>query len=977
MCHRREPPPGTGRQKREAATAADPDRPTTAASHTAPPVEGVWLAPSPRPPRRTASRLTADLARATGSLAGGLLLVVGLPVALVYGVGWPLPHSWDAVYTWLNGPTQITPRGLVAAGACVLWLLWVVIIIAVMAEIVAAVRRVRVPRIALATPFQGLAAGLVGAIVLAVTGTTARAAAPSRPAPSAVATNPPRPAPTLDSTRPGTAPTGQDRRGQVTLVAAGRHYTATVHHGDTLSAIARDWLGDPDRWPEIYRLNQGRHFPHVGGALTDPDLIYPGWALDLPDDAKPPDGVPANLPATPIPPTADTQQHPTTPPTDQPVPSRTAAPAAPTPPEPAPSSGTATPGTPTREPHHADGHNSDRGVELPDHGWVAVPVAAAVTAAAALVWLQRRRRYRPQPITGTRRADSDLALLPSTVAVLHQARAAPQARAHADSYRDELPDDIPAEAMEALTVTQTALGVHAGQPLRLADLPPRGTGLVGPGADDAGRGVIAAVLSSGGPWAGNAEASLITTTADLHRLLSANDTAHHMPDRLQVAPTLTNVLDQLERELLYRARIASEHHGLAVDLASDIEGDLAGDTADTPPPLVLLTQAPGEPTATRLNAILTVGARLHITGILLGTWPAGSTWHVAPDGTTQTDGRPTGTPGPRLNVLDHAAVHDILNTLQQAHPGNIDSPRMPPSAVNAGQAVAPASVTSAELPVPASTGPAAGPAQRLTAPQHEEISAPSQAGHRLHLSVLGRPAVQLIGGDRTEELRIRRTDGVQILAHLAAEPDGATSDQLMAALWPETRPQYSRRRFHTTISELRHNLAAPSGANVILSTAGRYRLDPQHVDVDLWYLHAAIERAVSAVDPDAHTGALHDVIRLYTGPIAAGEDWLWVLPYREATRRHVLDAYTELADAEADPHTALDLIQQAVSIDPYNENLYQRAMRLHATLSNPDGVHRSLRVATERLAQLDEHVSAQTRQLAADLLTKLDARRRR
>jgi nucleoid-associated protein YgaU len=76
--------------------------------------------------------------------------------------------------------------------------------------------------------------------------------------------------------------------GTLTVVAGGTRYTYTVRTGDNLSHIAAAWLGDPDRWPEIYHLNEGRHFPTVGGTLADPDLIYPGWTLVLPDDAHPP-----------------------------------------------------------------------------------------------------------------------------------------------------------------------------------------------------------------------------------------------------------------------------------------------------------------------------------------------------------------------------------------------------------------------------------------------------------------------------------------------------------------------------------------------------------------------------------------------------------------------------------------------------------------------------------------------------------------
>lgn len=46
----------------------------------------------------------------------------------------------------------------------------------------------------------------------------------------------------------------------------------SVKSGDSLSTIARDVLGDMDRWPEIAALN----------ALSPPYTIYPGQLLELP-----------------------------------------------------------------------------------------------------------------------------------------------------------------------------------------------------------------------------------------------------------------------------------------------------------------------------------------------------------------------------------------------------------------------------------------------------------------------------------------------------------------------------------------------------------------------------------------------------------------------------------------------------------------------------------------------------------------------
>ncbi|MBN1179698.1 MAG: LysM peptidoglycan-binding domain-containing protein [Anaerolineae bacterium] len=60
--------------------------------------------------------------------------------------------------------------------------------------------------------------------------------------------------------------------------AAAAARTYVVKSGDSLSKIARDVLGNANRWPEIFEANKDK--------IKDPNLIYPGQELTLPSDEE-------------------------------------------------------------------------------------------------------------------------------------------------------------------------------------------------------------------------------------------------------------------------------------------------------------------------------------------------------------------------------------------------------------------------------------------------------------------------------------------------------------------------------------------------------------------------------------------------------------------------------------------------------------------------------------------------------------------
>jgi DNA-binding SARP family transcriptional activator len=370
----------------------------------------------------------------------------------------------------------------------------------------------------------------------------------------------------------------------------------------------------------------------------------------------------------------------------------------------------------------------------------------------------------------------------------------------------------------------------------------------------------------------------------------------------------------------------------------------------------------------RAKVSLTLGAGLHISALLLGEWGHGVTVDVAADGTTRLVAVPGTVPvPPRLAVLEPDPAIQILLTLREAHTGElpaVNTPTVPvrPIPLVTHQPDQPAQDDIDEAPHGDDTG--------LTSPRPASGEVPSKA----RLRVLGTPGID----DVTEPGRPLRAKALELAVFLACHPDGMGTREIGEYLEPDARISQADQRVHTNASNLRHVLARAAGARktgYIIKPAGRYRLDPSTVDVDLWRLRDLL-RAATIATGERRRQMLHAACDLYTAPLAEGQDYEWLQPHREAVRRWGTEVHLLLADdlLNNDPQTASDLLDKAIGLDRYNEQLYRRSMHARHALGDADGIRTLLRTLAKALADLDAEPDEETISLAGQLRGSLDRR---
>ncbi|MFV2103158.1 BTAD domain-containing putative transcriptional regulator [Micromonospora sp. LOL_024] len=971
-----------------------------------------------------------------------VVVLAAAPLVLLYLAGWPTPTmpSQSQLRAWIHQP--LTTGFLTTLLQTSAWLLWAMLATATARHIHRAVAARLRWRIALRMPrpMQGLTAALLGAT--AVTSTALPAAAQTTTTTDTSPDSAPREN-SLASVNSGHTHggngSGQNKAARHDPVAsangstsrtvlsttrpaekprdnavAGAAHTCVVRDGDSLSLIAKRWLGDPDRWPEIWALNRGTLFDTVGGTFTNPDLIHPGWTLDLPADATPP-GAAHPIPTMPSKPDTPRLQEPPVPvePTSAPStgedsetpPSPTTAPSAAATSAPSTTGGTPS-GHATRTPAPANNSSAEScgpgGITLGTGSWLDLGLAAAIAAAASLVWAWRRHRYRPRPPgPHSRSGDPDLTPLPAIVTHIRHALRRPTKDNTDDLDILDLAEsteaapghDRPAIDDDTAEQTHVASPDLADQPEPYAKpvpvvptqdhplyevWPPAGLGLTGPGADAAGRGFLTAALA-GRVDAPDTGGRVVIPAATVAALMG---TAAVLPEtpRLTVADDLADALDILETQTLHRSHLVYQHE---VDTLADLRHTALHE--EQPPPIIFISHASARHERARIAALLAQGRRLDIHGVLLGAWPAGDTIVVDTDGTTRRPDRETrhgahpAVVG-RLAVLTPTETIDLITTLAEAHTGEppTTTPARPTTTTTTqGLPPRPEAIPDADNPAPHGTDapmPADGEAPPREVPA-ADIAPPVTTDSRPEdgpgndgPQPQERVAVRVLGGARIVDMDTTvplRAKSLELLVYLVVHDGDATADAILDDLLPDAPRSKAPHRLHTYVSALRKTLARTGGPASYLTHPGRrYTLNREALDVDLWRMRAALRDAEQATDATTRLTALRAAVAAYRGGLAEGFDYEWIEVHRESIRRQALDAHLALANATGDPAEALTVLEAAIRHAPYTEAVYQQAMRAHAALGHHDEIHELRHTLTRRLEEIDATPSRDTIDLA-------------
>jgi DNA-binding SARP family transcriptional activator len=196
---------------------------------------------------------------------------------------------------------------------------------------------------------------------------------------------------------------------------------------------------------------------------------------------------------------------------------------------------------------------------------------------------------------------------------------------------------------------------------------------------------------------------------------------------------------------------------------------------------------------------------------------------------------------------------------------------------------------------------------------------------RLQLRLLG--PLELAGG-ADEKPRLKAT--AEVIAYLALHPQGATRDDVFAALWPRDPQRRREQRFWRGTTELRTLLP-----EALRRDGERYLLDRSKVEIDLDQLEQLNRSAAAEHDPARQQELLEQALALFRGEPFTGINTEWA----DAEARHLrvvavatLERFGRLRLESGDAAGALAAAEKGITLDELNESLWRLALEAEAQL---------------------------------------------
>lgn len=217
-------------------------------------------------------------------------LVGAIPTALIIAVGSPLPSELPAARDMLSrlGDAGVSDAFIVKALAVVVWIAWAQLMACVVVEVVAVARGRHAARVPLGGALQPFARWLATCLLVASAAAPVRAAA--APLSTVLATAEPavsvevRPSPASPASEVDPLPERYtvipgDNLWDIAEVYVDRAGVGTATDGTSRNERVAALVG------ETFELNRGRE-QSDGRWLRKPNLLRPGWVLELPDGGR-------------------------------------------------------------------------------------------------------------------------------------------------------------------------------------------------------------------------------------------------------------------------------------------------------------------------------------------------------------------------------------------------------------------------------------------------------------------------------------------------------------------------------------------------------------------------------------------------------------------------------------------------------------------------------------------------------------------